>query len=239
MYKFPDKPIFPELVFVKYIDESKNSERLYKLDWGPKEQYMKDEYDDMIKYSPNPRTKQIVFDKTMFFPHEYIDWLYNLRFKISEYFMEEIVYQAKRGKEEWCRRFPKYHLEGDDSSLNDRTKKFALVHFYTVFELLSDCLYDIEKKERDRDLDFFAKVAMLIYFWEGQTGGAQLLLDSYSGYSKLSEVYSPNNNKWHSDSSIKFVQDFQKLLIEKKTRIEKEHEIILSIPVPIEKFPID
>jgi hypothetical protein len=245
MYKFPDKPVLPELKYVPSSDESKTSGYLYSLNWEAKEQYVK--IDNEIRIKNNWPTCLMQsherFNRTMFFPVEYLDWLYNLKFLIPDDSFKEIAYQAKHGQEEWCRMFPEDYVIREPSIDHFRVRT-SLIHFKMIFEILSFYLYNIEKKEKDKEFSFFAKVAMLIYFWDSQTGGGSILgeLDKSSqikgicgsgyymegDYNRLSEIYSPNNDKFnHSESTIKFVQNFQNLITE---RIEFNKQIFFGVP---------
>jgi len=201
MYKIPNKPVLPKLVNLSQDDESKAENSIYKLDWKPKEQQMKI-YFNLRKKSILPKLDE-KYNKTELFPVKYLDWLYNLRFEISDDYLKEIAYQSKCGQEEWSRTFPNNYNCHMDTVMREHCLTPSISHFNVAFSLLADCLYDIDKKKNDRELYWFAKVAMLIYFWDGQTGSGLLLYDDFSGgYNELNNIY-PNDE---------FIQNFIKLI---------------------------
>jgi len=223
MYKFPSRPVLPELVRLSPDDNSKPAESLYLLNWKPKERQMKIDYDKWITHiNPKPITPR-PFKVTELFPVEYIDWLYKLRFAIPNYYIREIAYQAKHGQEEWSRVFPEDYNHGMDTCVREHCLKSAEAHFETVFYLLADCLFDTQKEKKDRELWFFAKVAMLIYFWDGQTGSGLLTGDLSGGYDRLPELYLHSNRKVKcSASTVNLVYNFQQLIFERQIENEKK-----------------
>jgi hypothetical protein len=208
MYKFPNLPVVPELKsFKESWDECNQRWKYYFLDWKPKEKHVKKKYDDRVGRGLEPPNN---FRKTEIFPDEYIEWLYGLRFRISDSYLREIAYQTKCGQEEWSRMFPTNFPHSLDTMVREYCLGSAIAHFETAFFLLSDCLFspkegeeDVLDKEKYGGLEHFAKVVMLMYFWDGQTGSG--LIQSNAGFDSIV----PNVRKRTRDAKkIGFVGDF-------------------------------
>ena len=216
MYKPPSRPVLPELVCLSPDDEGKEKAPLYLLNWKPKERQMKTDFDRWKRGCTGD--KKAEYEATELFPAEYVPWLYGLRFAVPGNYHREIAYQAKHGQEEWSRNFPDNFTCGMDTMIREACLGSAIAHFKTVFLLLADCLQDPATGKRN-ELYWFAKVAMLIYFWDGQTGRGLLLNDDFSGgYGRLPDIYLDSKTRKRDPATVKPVGDFMSLVKERRDK---------------------
>jgi len=186
MYKQPTRPWLPQLKKLTDEDDS-----LYLLDWKPKEK--------------RNLQNEILDGSGGLFPKQHLDWLYQLRFVMPNYYVKEIAYQCKKGQEEWSRMWPEDYCANMDTCVREKCLKPAQAHFDVAFYLLSDCVYDPLTKKKNWEVSYLAKCMMLTYFWDGQTGGGLLmtksgaddLLDKYCAIYSEDKVKRQRSDYWH------------------------------------------
>lgn len=145
----------------------KTNKLLYKLDWRGHDERLRKAHDRLqLKLHGQDEGRRIVpyFENC---PQEYTEKLQNLRFALDANYLSEIKRMVFRAQEEWTLYRP------FDTSVRDHCLRPATEFIHCAFYLLSDCMYNEEKKYWVRKRGFYAIVlnAMLYKFWYNQTGG--------------------------------------------------------------------
>ena len=231
---------FPSLVIVRnpveIVHKSKRGTHrtkrmLFKLDWSGHDeriQRIHERTQTKIKTKSPEREERPYIENC---PQKYTDWLNEVRFALDTSYLSEIKRMVFKAQEEWTLYRP------FDTAVRDRCLRPATEFVHCAFYLLSDCLYNEDKKYwmRKRGLYGIALNIMLYKFWFNQTGGG--LVGHKADMPRLHESLKDPDRLYFDTTAeeMQEIRDWLKDVDEHKATVQKQWEKYALVPEDLQE----